>query len=134
MTSEHTHSHTHNHSHAPAGFNQAFAIGIVLNTVFVLIEGFYGWKINSLALLADAGHNLSDVAGLLLAWGGVLAGQRRPDARYTYGFKRASILAAFVNAVVLLLAWVACSTPRPRKVPPSSRWPVWASSSTRRRR
>ncbi|HEY8906157.1 MAG TPA: cation diffusion facilitator family transporter [Rhodoferax sp.] len=106
MTSEHTHSHAHDHSHshAPAEFNQAFAIGIVLNTVFVVIEGFYGWKINSLALLADAGHNLSDVAGLLLAWGGVLAGQRRPDSRYTYGFKRASILAAFINAVVLLLA------------------------------
>ena len=104
MSSEHTHSHSHGHSHAPATFSQAFAIGIALNTVFVLIEGFYGWKINSLALLADAGHNLSDVAGLILAWGGALAGQRRPDARYTYGFKRASILAAFVNAVLLLLA------------------------------
>ena len=102
MSSEHAHSHSH--SHAPAEFNQAFAIGIALNTVFVLIEGFYGWKVNSLALLADAGHNLSDVAGLLLAWGGALAGQRRPDARHTYGFKRASILAALVNAVVLLLA------------------------------
>ena len=62
--------HDHGHSHAPAQFNRAFAIGIALNIAFVAIEGFYGWKINSLALLADAGHNLSDVAGLVLAWGG----------------------------------------------------------------
>ncbi len=96
--------HDHSHHHAPATFNRAFAIGIALNTAFVLIEGFYGWQINSLALLADAGHNLSDVAGLLLAWGGALAGKWRPDARHTYGFKRASILAAFTNAVLLLVA------------------------------
>ena len=60
--------HDHHHDHAPANFSRAFAIGIGLNTVFVVIEAFYGWKINSLALLADAGHNLSDVAGLVLAW------------------------------------------------------------------
>ena len=100
----HSHDHHHGHSHAPANFNRAFAIGIGLNTVFVGIEAFYGWQINSLALLADAGHNLSDVAGLLLAWGGALAGKWRPDARHTYGFKRASILAAFINAMLLLLA------------------------------
>ena len=96
--------HDHGHSHAPAPFNQAFAIGIALNIAFVLVEGFYGWKINSLALLADAGHNLSDVAGLVLAWGGALAGRLRPDVRHTYGWKRASILAAFVNALLLLVA------------------------------
>ncbi len=61
------------HSHGPPNFNRAFAIGIVLNLAFVVIEAFCGWKINSLSLLADAGHNLSDVAGLVLAWGGVLA-------------------------------------------------------------
>lgn len=94
----------HDHSHAPASFNQAFAIGIALNIVFVLIEAFYGWKVNSLALLADAGHNLSDVAGLVLAWGGALAGRLRPNARHTYGWKRASILAAFFNALLLLVA------------------------------
>ena len=106
------HHHAHNdahatgshHSHAPAEFGQAFAIGIVLNAVFVAIEAFYGWKINSLALLADAGHNLSDVAGLILAWGAVVAGRRRADHQHTYGWKRASILAAFINAVVLLVA------------------------------
>jgi cobalt-zinc-cadmium efflux system protein len=94
----------HDHSHAPASFNAAFAIGIGLNIAFVAIEAFYGWKVNSLALLADAGHNLSDVIGLVLAWGGALAGKLRPDARHTYGWKRASILAAFVNALLLLVA------------------------------
>ncbi len=68
------------------------------------VEAFFGWKIGSLALLADAGHNLSDVAGLLLAWAGAFAGRLRPDDRYTYGWRRASIVAAFFNAVLLLLA------------------------------
>jgi cobalt-zinc-cadmium efflux system protein len=111
----------HDHDHAPASFNNAFAIGIALNMVFVVIEGFYGWKVDSLALLADAGHNLTDVAGLVLAWGGALAGRLRPDARHTYGWKRASILAAFFNALLLLvamgsLAWEAAhrlSSPEP---------------------
>ncbi len=96
--------HDHGHSHAPATYNAAFAIGIGLNIAFVAIEAFYGWKINSLALLADAGHNLSDVIGLVLAWGGALAGKLRPDVRHTYGWKRASILAAFINALLLLVA------------------------------
>ena len=98
------HDHGHAHQHAPANFDRAFAIGILLNIAFVAIEAFYGWKVNSLALLADAGHNLGDVAGLVLAWGAALAGKLRPDARYTYGWKRASILAAFANAVLLLVA------------------------------
>lgn len=100
---EHDHHHGHHH-HAPADFNRAFAIGISLNVLFVLIEAFYGWKINSLALLADAGHNLSDVAGLVLAWAGAWAARIQPDARHSYGFKRASILAAFINSLVLLVA------------------------------
>lgn len=94
----------HDHSHATANFDQAFAIGIGLNIIFVAIEAFYGWKINSLALLADAGHNLSDVAGLVLAWGGALAGRLRPNPRHTYGWRKASILAAFANALLLLVA------------------------------
>ncbi len=94
----------HDHSHTPATFNRAFAVGIALNAAFVAIEAFYGWKVDSLALLADAGHNLSDVIGLVLAWGGALAGRLRPDARHTYGWKRASILAAFINAMLLLVA------------------------------
>ncbi len=103
---------SNDHSHAPANFNHAFAFGIVLNIAFVAIEAFYGWRVNSLALLADAGHNLSDVAGLVLAWGGALAFKLRPNAHHTYGWKRATILAAFANALLLLvvmgaLAWEA---------------------------
>lgn len=98
------HDHDHDHGHAPANFNRAFSIGIVLNIVFVAIEAFYGWRVNSLALLADAGHNLSDVAGLVLAWGGALASKLRPNARHTYGWKRGTILAAFANALLLLMA------------------------------
>lgn len=110
------------HGHpAPDNFDTAFAIGIGLNFAFVAIEAFCGWKVDSLALLADAGHNLSDVIGLVLAWGGALAGRLRPDARHTYGWKRASILAAFINALLLLvamgsLAWEAVhrlQSPRP---------------------
>jgi len=97
-------SASHDHSHTPANFNRAFAIGIALNLAFVAIEAFYGWKVNSLALLADAGHNLGDVAGLVLAWGGALAGKLKPNARHTYGWKRATILAAFANALLLLMA------------------------------
>ena len=98
------HEHDHAHHHGPADFDRAFAIGISVNLAFVAIEAFFGWRVNSLALLADAGHNLGDVAGLVLAWGGALAGKLRPDARYTYGWKRASILAAFANALLLLVA------------------------------
>lgn len=100
----HDPSHAHHHQHAPANFDRAFAIGIALNLSFVAIEAYFGWKIDSLALLADAGHNLSDVAGLVLAWGGALAGRLRPNERFTYGWKRASILAAFINALLLLVA------------------------------
>jgi cobalt-zinc-cadmium efflux system protein len=93
-------SSTHHHTHESANFDRAFAIGIALNLGFVGIESFYGWYINSLALLADAGHNLSDVAGLVLAW----AGRLSPNPRHTYGWQRSSILAAFTNAMLLLLA------------------------------
>ncbi len=96
--------HHHAHAHAPTEFNRAFAIGITLNIAFVAIEAFYGWKVNSLALLADAGHNLSDVAGLVLAWGAALASRLRPDQRHTYGWQRGTILAAFANALLLLVA------------------------------
>lgn len=126
--SVHHHPHDH-HDHAPATFNRAFAIGIALNLAFVLVEGFYGWKINSLALLADAGHNLSDVAGLVLAWGGALAGRLRPDDRHTYGWRRASILAAFINALLLLVAmgslgWEAAQ--RLQSPEPTQGWTIMA--------
>jgi len=92
------------HHHGTANIDAAFALGIALNLAFVAVEAFYGWKVGSLALLGDAGHNLSDVAGLGLAWGGALAGRLSPDDRHTYGWKRAGILAAFANAVLLLVA------------------------------
>lgn len=102
-----THGHERaapRHAHAPHRHDRAFALGIALNVGFVAVEAYCGWRIGSLALLADAGHNLSDVAGLVLAWAGALAGRLRPDARHTYGWQRASILAAFANAVLLLVA------------------------------
>ncbi|CDG56123.1 Cadmium, cobalt and zinc/H(+)-K(+) antiporter [Halomonas sp. A3H3] len=95
---------THDHDHGPVSFGKAFAIGITLNLAFVLVEAFYGWKTGSLALLADAGHNLSDVGGLLLAWAAFGAARLRPNARHTYGWKRGSILASFTNATLLLVA------------------------------
>ena len=101
---DHHHDHGHAHSHGPATYNRAFALGIGLNIAFVIIEAFYGWRAGSLALLADAGHNLSDVAGLLLAWCAAFAGRIHPDARHTYGWQRASILAAFAHAILLLVA------------------------------
>ena len=108
----HSHGHGHGHAHGPVNHDRAFAIGIAINLLFVAIEAFYGWRADSLALLADAGHNLSDVAGLVLAWAGAFAGRLAPGPRHTYGWKRASILAAFANALLLLvaigsLAWAA---------------------------
>jgi cobalt-zinc-cadmium efflux system protein len=97
------HSHA-GHAHAPANFDRAFALGVGLNTAFVVIEAIYGLMANSLALLADAGHNLSDVAGLLLAWGAAWLSRRRPTATRTYGYGGTSILAALGNAVLLLVA------------------------------
>ncbi|MES3008411.1 MAG: cation diffusion facilitator family transporter [Pseudomonadota bacterium] len=105
---EHEHAHSHqrhsHHEHTPASFGRAFAIGITLNLSFVLVEAFYGWQAQSLALLADAAHNLSDVGGLLLAWAAYAAATLRPDSRHTYGWRRGSILASFTNAVLLLVA------------------------------
>lgn len=95
---------THAHQQPPKNFGRAFAIGVSLNMAFVLLEAFYGWQTGSLALLADAGHNLSDVAGLLLAWAALGATRLKPNRRHTYGWRRASILASFINAVVLLVA------------------------------
>lgn len=92
------------HCRGASGFSHAFAIGIALNICFVAVEAVVGWRIGSLALLADAAHNLSDVAGLVLAWVATLAAGRLPDHRHTYGWQRASILAAFANAVLLLVA------------------------------
>lgn len=96
--------HAHAHPHSQPTLGKAFAIGISLNVGFVLVELFYGWHANSLALLADAAHNLSDVGGLILAWAAFAASKWRPDIRHTYGWRKGSILASFINAVVLLVA------------------------------
>jgi len=98
------HRHGQGHAHAPASFGRAFAIGIALNVGFVAIEATYGVLANSVALLADAGHNLSDVLGLLVAWAATVLAKRAPTSRYTYGMKGSSILAALFNGVFLLVA------------------------------
>ncbi len=98
------HDHHHDHCHTAPNHNRAFAIGVALNLAFVVIEALYGFRAHSLSLLADAGHNLGDVMGLLLAWGAGILATRLPSARRTYGLRRSSILAALGNAVLLLLA------------------------------
>ena len=108
----HDHGHGHAHVHAPADFGRAFAIGIALNTAYVAAEAVYGVLANSLALLADAGHNFGDVLALGLAWLAAMLGRRAPSARYTYGLRSSSILAALANAVMLAvvtggIAWEA---------------------------
>ena len=100
----HSHGHAHGHSHGVTDFNRAFAIGVGLNLTFVIVEVVFGVFANSLALLADAGHNFSDVLGLLLAWGASVLGKRRPSLRRTYGLRRSSILAALLNSLILLIA------------------------------
>jgi cobalt-zinc-cadmium efflux system protein len=95
--------HHHQHDHAPKTYNRAFLIGTSLNVGFVVVEGWFGTISHSLALLADAGHNLSDVLGLLLAWAASYLVRRPPNRKYTYGLRRSSILAALLNAILLLL-------------------------------
>jgi cobalt-zinc-cadmium efflux system protein len=96
--------HHHAESHAPASFGTAFAVGIALNTAFVLIEAGFGIASNSVALVADAGHNLSDVLGLVVAWIAAVLSKRPPSSRYTYGLRSSSILAALFNATFVLVA------------------------------
>jgi cobalt-zinc-cadmium efflux system protein len=106
---QHDHS---SHAHARSDYGHAFAIGIALNVAYVLIEAVAGVLSGSLALLADAGHNLSDILGLALSWGAAVLSQRSPSGRFTYGLRSSSILAALTNAVILLvvtggIAWEA---------------------------
>jgi cobalt-zinc-cadmium efflux system protein len=108
---DHDHKHGKGHSHGPSGhhhgpltFDRAFAIGITLNILFVIVEGVTGFLSQSVALMADAGHNLSDVLGLFVAWGGATLARRLPTKRFTYGLKGSTILAAMLNALFLLVA------------------------------
>jgi cobalt-zinc-cadmium efflux system protein len=107
MAHDHDHSHAHGHaghSHAPTDFGFAFAVGAALNTAFVAAELGFGYLANSLALISDALHNLSDVMALLLAWGAAWLARKRPTQTHTYGYRRASILVALFNAGLLLVA------------------------------
>jgi cobalt-zinc-cadmium efflux system protein len=102
---DHSHAHGHaGHSHAPDSFGFAFAVGVTLNTVFVVAELAFGYAANSLALISDAVHNFSDVIALLLAWAATWLARKQPTDQHTYGYRRASILAALVNAGLLLIA------------------------------
>ena len=94
----------HDHSHAPANYDKAFAIGVALNLSYVVVEAVFGVLVHSLALVADAGHNFTDVLSLLLAWGASRLSQVQPTKRYTYGFRSSTILASLANAIILLIA------------------------------
>jgi cobalt-zinc-cadmium efflux system protein len=98
------HHHNHLHGHKPGNYGFAFGVGIILNLVFVGTEVVYGILGNSLALVSDAGHNLSDVLGLAITWVAVWLGKKSPTKEKTYGYKRSSILSALFNAVFLLIA------------------------------
>jgi cobalt-zinc-cadmium efflux system protein len=111
---DHDHDHDHGHSHgfghhhhhmpSPDGHGRAFALAIGLNLAFVIVEFTYGFIAHSTALMADAGHNLSDVLGLMLAWGAALLARSAPKGRYTYGLRGSSILAALGNGLLLMVA------------------------------
>lgn len=103
------HGHSHHdrhgsHGHMPKNFGQAFALGIALNTIYIIVEVIYGLLSGSMALLADAGHNLSDVLGLAVAWAGAELAKRPPSRQFTYGLGGSSILAALLNGLLLLVA------------------------------
>lgn len=94
----------HDHDHRPpADLGPAFRWSVGLNTAYVIVEGVAGWMTGSLALLADAAHNLTDVAGLLIAWGAAVLAKRAVTARHTWGLGRATILAALFNAIAILV-------------------------------
>ncbi len=127
-TAHYGHSHGHaGHSHAPAAFDRAFAVGAAVNAAFVALQVFYGLTANSVALLADAAHNLGDVLGLLIAWGAAALTRRAPTPRRTYGWGRSSILAALCNAVILLLSCGAIAVEAAGRFgspAPVAAWPV----------
>lgn len=104
MGAHHHHGHGHEHDHGPADFTRAFAWGIALNAIYILAEAGAGLWTGSMALLADAGHNLSDVLGLAVAWGGAALARRPASKRFTYGLKGSTILAAMLNSLLLMVA------------------------------
>ena len=99
-----SHNHNHNHHHTGENYNNKFKLGILLNISFVVIEFIFGILYNSLALIADAGHNLSDVIGLAIAWGASILVTKKPTKDFTYGYKKSSIIGAQINSLILLVA------------------------------
>jgi cobalt-zinc-cadmium efflux system protein len=95
-------AHHHHHHHAPPDYNRAFAVAVVLNLGFVVVEVVFGFLSQSLALLTDAGHNLSDVLGLLLAWGAAALAKKKPSRKRTYGYSRATIMASVLSGLILV--------------------------------
>jgi len=108
--------HDHNYSQDQINYNKAFAFGIILNTTYIIVEFVFGLRINSMALIADAGHNLSGVLGLLLAWGASYLARTSTTNKRTYGLRKSTILAAFFNAIILLIAVGAISIEAIRKI------------------
>ncbi len=106
----------HEHIHEQINYNKAFLLGIALNIAYVIIEIVYGLQINSMALVADAGHNFSDVLGLILAWGGAYLAKTAITKNRTYGFRKSTILAALFNAIFLLIALGAITIEALRKI------------------
>lgn len=121
------------HAHAQEDYSAAFAIGIVLNLSIVVAQLVYGFLANSMALIADGGHNLSDVLGLVIAWGGAVMAKRSASRRFTYGFKKASILAALINALILLVAVGAIAAEAIRRLinpaPADARVMIWVAAA-----
>lgn len=102
--------HSHSHSHSSSKHGKAFGIGITLNAIYVAVELFYGFAVDSTALIADAGHNASDVLSLILAWAAIWVAAKRPSGKYTYGLRKTTIMASLVNGILIigaaaLIAW-----------------------------
>ena len=121
------------HAHQHDDFTRAFAVGIALNVAIVVIELVFGLLGNSMALISDAGHNLSDVLGLVVGWAGAVMAKRSPSPRFTYGFKKASILAALINALFLLVAVGAIAAEAVRRLlhpaPAEAQAMIWVAAS-----
>src|SRR5437762_4730492 len=126
------HAHHDHHDHGTDDFTRAFALGIALNVGIVMIELIYGFLANSMALVADGGHNLSDVLGLVVGWAGAVMAKRSPSRRFTYGLKKASILSALVNALLLLVAVGAIAAEAVRRLfnpaPADARVMIWVAA------
>jgi cobalt-zinc-cadmium efflux system protein len=131
MGAGHPHDHSHDHAYADR-LSRAFALGIALNVAIVVVEAVFGLLADSMALLADAGHNLSDVLSLVIGWGGATMARRSPSPRFTYGLKKASILSALVNALFLLVAVGAIAAEAIRRLfhpaPAEARTMIWVAA------